>query len=105
MKIQNVIVVYDVYVATGDGEDAGENARAAVLEFIRDAEQPLAVSEQNALPVTNERSIRDAWRGEKIIVARCVSDADYEKIKGKSTLDVFNMLHTKAGKDAAAKPK
>ena len=60
--------------------------------------------EQTALAVTKEREIRTAWREEKVIVAADVSDDDFEKLKGKTTLDVFNMLHTKQP-EPAAEPK
>lgn len=98
MRVHNVIVVYDVYAVA----ETPESARAAILGAI--ASNELQPSDQNAIPVNHERSIREQWRTEKPFVGEDVSDADFERCKGKTTLDIFNMLHTKPPADPNAKP-
>lgn len=96
MKLYNVIVVYDVYAVA----ESPEEAREAILAAIADAEEPLNPSEQTALPVTRERDVREAWLTEKPFIGATVSDEDFERCKGKTTLDVFKMLHVKEAKPA-----
>lgn len=91
MRLYNTIMVFDVYCVA----ESPEEARATILEAIRDGEQPLDPSEQNALPVSREREVRDAWREEKPFVGATVSDEDFERCKGKTTFEVFKMLHVK----------
>ena len=109
MKIINQIVIYDVYVVCADDEDEKVAAREAVMSLIRDPDPTaLLASESNSLEVRHEREIRAAWLNERPIVSGGVSDADFEALKGKSTKEVFSMLHektvdVKATKKAAAK--
>lgn len=91
MRLYNVIMMYDVYCVA----ESPEEARQAILEAIRDQEAPLDTSEQNALPVSREREVRDAWREEKPFIGATVSDEDFERCKGKTTFEVFKMLHVK----------
>ncbi len=93
MRIQNVIVVYDVYCVTGDDEQAPQHAREEIIRAIQNGE--LAPSDQNAIPVSMERAIRETWKDERPFVAADVTDAEFETLKGKTTLDIFNMLHVK----------
>lgn len=104
MKIINQIVLYDVYVVIADDEDEQKAARAAVLQLIRDQEQPLIESESNSLEVRHEREIRGAWLFERPIVSAGVSEADFETLKGKNVSEVFKMLHTKPEAKENAKP-
>jgi len=99
MILFNVVAVWDVYVAA-ESHDA---ARAAVDELIKAGELP--VSESNALPVRREVEVREAWRDQRILVGADVSDADFEKLKGKTALQVFQMLHTKQPENANKKSK
>lgn len=106
MKLYNVIVVWDVY-ATAESPD---EARKAVMAFITHEvpAERLTPSESTALEAREERNIRQAWRDEKPLVGNDVSDVDFGKLKGKTTLDVFKMLYTKEApaqtpKDAKAK--
>jgi len=89
LGIYNTIIVYDVYVVA----ESPEAARAAALELI--TSDALPPSEQMVLAVAKEAQIRAAWRGESPIVGADVSDADFERVKGKTVLDAYNMLHTK----------
>lgn len=98
MKLFNVVKSWDVWVCA----ESPEEARAAVDSFIRSPEDPLAVSEEVAIETRNERDIRDAWKTERPLVAADVSDADFERVKGKTTLQVFEMLHKRDPKKAGA---
>lgn len=89
MKVHNVIVVYDVYAVA----ETPEAAREAILGAIAAGE--LNPSDQNAIPVNHERNIRESWREQKPFIGADVSDADFETCKGKTTLDIFNMLFTR----------
>jgi hypothetical protein len=103
MKLHNVIVVFDVYAVSSDGEDSATKARECVLAAIASGE--LAPSDQNAIQVLNERNIREAWKAERPFVGADVSDADFEQLKGKTTEDVFNMLNAAKATDPLKKPQ
>lgn len=92
MKLHNVIIVHDVYVVAETEEDAIKT----VLDGIHTAEEPLKPSEQVAIEATDpRRSVRAAWCDERPFVGASISDADFETLKGKSTLDVCKMIYTK----------
>jgi len=95
-KIFNVIVVHDVYAVA----ESQEAAVAAVKEFIRNGE--LKASE-TALPIHNDRNIRDSWREERPVVGSDVSDEDFDKLKGKTTIDIYADLYTKQPNGAQAR--
>lgn len=90
MKIFNTVIVYDIYVAA----ESGEAARTTALAWIRGAE-PLAPSDQVALEAREERNVRQAWRDEKPLVADDISDADFAKLKGKTTIEAYKLIYTK----------
>ncbi len=94
MKLYNTIIVYDTYVLANSPDEA----RAALLALIRDGDQPEEPSEQTALEAKNEREIRTAWHDRGPLVASDVSDAEFESIKGKKTLDVHGLLYKKQPK-------
>lgn len=89
MKVWNVIVVHDVYAIA----ETPEAARASIIAAIASGE--IEITEQNAIPVNHERSIRETWRDQKPFVGDDVSDADFETLKGKTTLEIFKMIMTK----------
>ncbi len=91
MKLYNTIVVFDVYAVAESEEDA----RAAVMANIRQNADPLRATEENALEVREARSIRSTWLDQKPCVGGEVSDEDFEKLKGKNTQEIFEMLHLK----------
>jgi hypothetical protein len=97
MKIWNIIKTWDVYVLA----ETPEEALKAVGLHIR--QEGLRASEEVAIETREERNVRAAWRDEKPMVADDVSDADFERAKGKTTIEVFNMLHVRDPKKAAAK--
>lgn len=97
MKLFNTIIVYDCYVLA----ESEEEARAALLANIKaDLEPP---SSENAIETREERNVREAWRDKKPMVGDMVSDADFNRAKGKTTIEVFNMLHVRDPKKAGAK--
>lgn len=88
-KLFNVIVVYDVYAVAHDFE----TATAAVKDFIQNGELP--PSESKALGVRREVEVREAWRNEKPFVGADVTDDEFEKIKGKTTIETYNLFNKK----------
>lgn len=90
VRLHNVVIVFDVYCVA----ESPEAARQAVKDLILsdDPAERVSPSDENALPVVHQRSIRDTWKDEAPIVAADVSDADFERIKGKKTLAIFEML-------------
>lgn len=97
MKVWNVIVVHDVYAIA----ETPESARAAIIAAIASGE--IELTEQNAIPVNAERGLRESWREQKPFVGDDVSDADFETLKGKTTLEIFKMINEKLPADPTAK--
>jgi hypothetical protein len=95
VKLFNTIVVWDVYVLAENEYDA----RAGALANIVDGLKP---SEQVARDVGN-RPVRAAWEREPPLVGPAVSDADFAKIKGKTTQDVWDALNKKPEAEKKAK--
>lgn len=89
MKVHNVIIVFDVYAVA----EEPAAAREAIIAAINNGE--IKISDQNAIPVNHERSIRDSWRDERPFIGADVSDEDFESLKGKTTLEIFKMIMTK----------
>lgn len=85
-KVFNTIVIYDVYVVAENHEDA----RAAAIAAIAEGDPP---TEQTALEARNENNIRESWRDKKPLVGSAVSDGDFEKCKGKTTLEIYRDLY------------
>jgi hypothetical protein len=102
LKLHNVIVVFDVYALAHDAVQA----REVILAAIRDM-NPLPPSEAVALPTSRIREVRAAWTGQKPFVADDVTDAEFESVKGKTTLEVFELLNLKAAPEGepASAPK
>lgn len=93
MRLHNVVIVFDVYCLS----ESPETARAAVIDAFTNPDKDgnvLPPSEQVAIQVVHTRSVREAWRNQNPIVAGDVADADYERIKGKTTLEAFDLVHT-----------
>ena len=93
MKLYNTIIVWDVYTVAESPEEAHSAALATIKGIASDDVLPHSTDAQ--VEVTNEREIREAWLAERPLVAGDVSDADFETLKGKTTLDVYKLLHTK----------
>lgn len=88
--LHNVVIVYDVYCVAESPAEAREAVKQLIVSS--DPEERLAISDENALPVVHARSIRDSWKEQSPVVAADVSDADFERIKGKKTLAIFETL-------------
>lgn len=91
MKMFNTIAMFDVYIVA----ESGEAAREAMLKAIHAGD--LTANEATATESQFERSIRQGYRDEKPFVAEDVSDADFKKILGKTTIEIFRALYTKRG--------
>ncbi len=90
MKLYNVIILFDVYAVA----ESGEAARDAVMQFISNGDLP--PSESKAIESREERNIRQSWRDQKPIVGADVTDDDFEKkIKGHTTIEIYQSLYTK----------
>lgn len=96
MKLFRTVVVWDVCCVAETPEEALKAVRAA----IRDGHK---ASEEIGTEITHERNIRAAWREEKPFVGDDVSDQDFERVKGKTTFQTFEMLHVRDPKVEAAK--
>jgi putative heme degradation protein len=90
VKIYNAIAIHDVYIVA----ETSEKAREALLVWIAEGEPP---SEIVAVETNREVTIREAWREQKPLVAGDVSDADFKKLEGKTTIQVFGHIYTKRG--------
>jgi hypothetical protein len=94
LQIFNTIAIFDVYIIA----ESQEEAHTALLSLIRDQAEPLDPTERTARETRNEREIRASQREAKPFVGPLVSDADFEKIKGKTVFEMFNQLYTKKAK-------
>ena len=92
MKLFHTIVIFDAYVV-GNGH---EDARATLLHWIR--EEKIKAVEETALEVSADREIRPSWHEQNPYVSSEISDADFEKLKGKTTMEIYNLLYKKQGK-------
>ena len=90
MRLYNAIIIHDVYVTA----ESSEKAREAVLAWIAEGATP---SESVAYEANREGAIRQSWRDQRPLVAGDVSDEDFEAIKGKTTLEIFEHIYTKRG--------
>lgn len=85
-KVFNTIVIFDGYVVAENHEDA----RAAMIAAIKEGDEP---SESTALEARSDNNIRESWREKKPLVGAAVSDEDFEKIKGKTTLKIYQEIY------------
>ncbi len=97
MKMWNVIKVWDVYCLAESQEEAEKAAEVHIRQ------ENLEVSQSNAIETREERNVRQAWRDKKPLVADDVGDADFDRVKGHTTIEVFNMLHVRDPRKTAAK--
>lgn len=87
MKLYNTIIAFDVYVVA----ESEESARAAAMVHIREG---LNASHSVALEI-KASPVRAGWQMERPLVGEDVSDADFERIKGKTTQQVHDLLNKK----------
>ena len=93
MKLFNVIMIHDVYVVAESPEDA----RATLAAFVKEQARldDLKLNESTALEARSENNVRESWRKERPLVGNSVSDADFAKLKGKGTAEIYKMIYTK----------
>lgn len=92
MKLFNTIAIWDVYCVA----ETGEEARKALLNFIAHGDE-CTPSECVATETSREVAIRNAWREQRPIVASDVSDDDFKKLEGRTTIQIFERIYTKRG--------
>ena len=90
MKLYNVIHVWDVYVVAESEDAALEAAHKAILA----AEDPQPYEECTAIEIRDQKGLRERWLNAKPIVGDDVADDDFAKLKGKTTAQVFDLLHS-----------
>jgi len=90
MKLFNTIAIFDVYAVA----ETSEKARDGLLAWIAEGAAPREIV---AVETSREGSIRESWRAQKPIVADDVSDADFKKLEGKTTIEIFEHIYTKRG--------
>jgi hypothetical protein len=90
VKLYNTIVIFDVYTVA----ESNEAAREALLAWIAEGMQP---SESVAVEVNREQAIRASWREQKPLVGADISDEDFKKLEGRTTLQAFEQLYLKRG--------
>ncbi len=93
IKLYNVVIIYDVIVVANEGT----SAREAVLQWIRDADEPLDPNHIASLQVVHA-PLKPTQQAIKPIVAADVSDQDFATVKGKTNQQVHDMLFKKEGK-------
>lgn len=92
MRLYNTIVVFDVYAVAENEEDARNAVMANIRQMPPDG---LKATEENALEVRELRSIRSTWLDQKPCVGEAVSDENFNKLRGKNTQEIFEMLHVR----------
>jgi hypothetical protein len=90
MKLYNTIAIYDVYTVA----ESNETAREALLAAIAEGLKP---SESTATETVREGAIRQGFREERPFVAADVSEVDFNRCKGKTTAQMFELLYLKRG--------
>lgn len=88
MKMMNVILVLDAYCVA----NTPEAAIATVLDMFKSGE--LGVTTQKALEL-HIAPIAPCCRDDRAIVADDVSDADFEKLRGKTVQQAYDFIEKK----------
>jgi len=91
VKLFNAIAIFDVYVVA----ETSEEARKTLLAAIAEGQAP---SEIVGAEINRENSIRSSWLEQSPFVGGDVSEQNYTKIKGKTTIEIYRQLYTKTGK-------
>jgi hypothetical protein len=98
MRLYNTLVIYDVYTVAESAEAANE----AALALVRAQEDPLPPSEQVANEAKLAKNIRTSWCTQRPLVGADVSDEDFEQLKGKTTIEIRELIY---GKEPTKEPK
>lgn len=85
MRLMNVIVIYDVYCVAEQEGPAIDAVRSLVLSG------EIKPNHYKALALGTS-PVRPDWRAERPIVADDISDVDFERLKGKTTQEVYDLL-------------
>ena len=98
MKLFNTIAVFDTYIVAEDAQ----SARDTLLSIIygnkhHSPEIHVPPNEITATEARMERSIRPSCQTERPFIGDDVSDADFKKCQGKTTIEIFEHIYTKRG--------
>jgi len=101
VKLFQTIVIFDVVVAGKDDADARDTLLKEIRGFLeaKGAAPFLEPTTHTACEIRNERDLRAQMRDKPPIVGEALTDAEYQTLKGKTNLDVFNALYTKTPKE------
>lgn len=94
-------MIHDVYVVAESNTDAIDALRALITEQAGAGD--LKPTEQTALESRNANNIRESWQKERPLVGAQVSDADFEKLKGKTTSEIWDLVYGKPDPKKATK--
>lgn len=83
LHLVNVIVVFDAYIVAHNPEEA----KAALLELIQQGEPPTSIAHYDR--ISRVEDIRSDCKDQKPIVAATVTDEEYEKYLGSTTVEFF----------------
>jgi hypothetical protein len=94
MKLFNVIAIFDTYLVA----ESSESARDALLKLISGgADVAIYPDEITSTESKMERSIRPGCYNDRPFLADDVSDDDFKKCRGKTTIQIFNTIYKKQG--------
>lgn len=94
MKLFRTIAIFDVIVAAEDGEDA-RNTLEDWMHGYNGTVERIRANEFTATEIRLENQVRPAMKDVKPIVGNALSDEDFAKIKGKTNMQAFALLHKK----------
>jgi hypothetical protein len=89
MRLYNTIAIFDIYIVAGNNETARDTLMNAIMSG------DLKPSEVTATESKMERSIRAGYRNERPFVASDISDDDFKKCEGKTTIEIFQTIYEK----------
>jgi hypothetical protein len=90
MKLFNTIAIWDYFVVAETSDKASE----ALLTWIAEGVAP---SESVSVETSRAEAVRAAWRPKSPLIASDISDDDFKKLEGKTTIEIFERIYTKRG--------
>lgn len=97
MKLWTVITMFDVMVVAEDADDAKAAMVKLLHNFNPNEPDKMLRPEIVATEASKKHSIRRSWEKVSPLVSGGVPDDDYERIKGKTTVEIFQHIYTKRG--------
>lgn len=87
----NTIIMWDVYVVAETAEDARETVKSWIAEGN-------APTEENAREARDKHNVRLTWHEKRPLVGQTVGDADFDRIKGHTTIEIWHQIYAKSAK-------